>query len=335
MNKKQVILLAVALIIIAAVFILFVAPPSWRAQKSAPKRIAMLTNSDLQLAAFDGIKAGLKELNLVENVDYIIDLKNPKGDRDLTKKMAVDIVSSKPDLIIPISTTATSAVLEADKEAKIPIVAVDVGNFKEVGINNIERPGGFLSAVIADNIATAPKRMEILKMLLPNMKRVGVLVNPNHVSYNEVVQYYTKSAKDLGIEINWYLVTKKEDLGLVMAKAAKDKPDGFMITAEATISGNSALIAPVLKNAKISSIDFNVERGVSSGYLMVYGSARYDIGKQGARMIEKVLHGQNPGDLPVEFVSPASFEINAKLAGEMGITPPKSLLLQATKVYNQ
>ncbi len=295
----------------------------------------MLTNSDLQLAAVDGIKAGFKELNLAENVDYVIDLKNPKGDSDLTKKMAQDIVNSKPDLIIPISTTATNAVLGADKDAKIPVVAVDVGNFKEVGITDIEHPGGFLSAVIADNISTAPKRMEILKTLLPNMKRVGVLANPKHVSYNEVVPTYTKSAKDLGIEVIWYLVTKKEDLGPVMAKAAKDHPGGFMITAEATISGNAALIAPVLQKAKIPSIDFNVERGVSSGYLMVYGAARYDIGKQGARMVEKVLRGQNPGDLPVEFVAPASLEINAKLAGEMGIVIPKPLLLQATKVYNQ
>ena len=333
--SKKTLLIIVILILVIAGFVYFISPLSWRAQKSAPKRIAMLTASDLQLAAVDGIKAGLKEFNLVENVDYIIDLQNPKGDRDLTKKMAKDIVSSKPDLIIPISTTATSAVLDADKDAKIPVVAVDVGNFKEVGINDIERPGGFLSAVIADNIATAPKRMEILKTLLPNMKRVGVLANPKHVSYSEVVPTYTKSAKDLGVEIIWYLIAAKEDLGPVMAKAAKDHPDGFMITAEAIISGNPILIAPVLKKAKISSIDFNVEKGVSAGYMMVFGAARYDIGKQGARMVEKALRGQNPGDLPVEFVTPASFEINTKLADEMGIAVPKSLLLRATKTYNQ
>lgn len=301
----------------------------------APKRISMLLASDLQLNSIDGLKTGLKELGYIEGKDIVIDIKNPKGDRNLTKTMAVEIVASKPDLIVSISTSASSAVRDANKDALLPVVFVDVGNFNELGIENIQRPGGAMTGVVVDNVPAAPKRMEILKTLLPGMKRIGILVNNKHVSYNEILKTHEEGAKKLGFKINWYNVTKKEDVSLAMEKFVKDKPDAFMTTSEATISGNAPLIAPVLRKAKISSIDFNIERGVSSGYLMVYGVARFDTGKQGARIVDKVLKGEKPGNIPIEFASSLRFEINAALAKEMNINVPESLLLQANKVYQE
>lgn len=335
MENKKLFWIIVVILLIVTALIFFVSPPLTKNGGSAPKRIGMLLASDLQLTSVEGIRAGFKELNLVEGRDFIIDLKNPKGDRDLTKKMAVEIVNSKPDLIVPVSTSASSAIREANKDAQIPVVAVDVGNFKELGIENVQRPGGFLTAVVVDNVGVAPKRMEILRTLNPALKTIGVLVNPKHVSYDEIFKVHEDGAKKLGIKILWYEMTKKEEVAPAMVRLVKDRPGAVMTTSEATISGNSDLIAPPLRKAKIASMDFNVERGVSSGYLMVYGASRYDVGKQGARMISKVLSGEKPGDIPLEFASALTFEINAALAGEMGVKIPESLLLQASKVYNE
>ncbi|OGF88923.1 hypothetical protein A3I94_00910 [Candidatus Giovannonibacteria bacterium RIFCSPLOWO2_02_FULL_43_54] len=300
---------------------------------TVPKRVSILLASDLQLVAVDGLKEGLKEFGYIEGKDVVIDVKNPKGDRDLTKTMAAEIVASKPDLVVSVSTSASSAIKDADKEAALPVVFADVGNFKELGIENIQHPGGFMTGVVVDNVPAAPKRMEILKTLLPGMKRVGILVNNKHVSYNEILKTHEDGAKKLGLKITWYNVTKKEEVSPAMVKFIADKPDAFMTTSEATISGNAPLIAPVLRKAKIPSIDFNFERGVSSGYLMVYGVGRFDTGKQAARIIDKVLKGEKPGNIPVEFASSLKFEINAAMAEEMGIKIPESLLLQANKVY--
>lgn len=335
MESKRFFWIVILILLIAAAFVYFVSPPLGKKKESAPKRIAMLLASDLQLAAVEGIRAGFKELDLVEDRDFVIALKNPKGERDLTAKMAREIVSSKPDLIVSVSTSASSAVREANKDAGIPVVAVDVGNFKELGIENIQRPGGFMTGVIVDNVAIAPKRMEILRTLNPALKTIGVLVNPKHVSYDEIVRAHEEGAKKLGIKILWYEVTKRDEVPPAMARLVKNRPDAAMTTSEATISGNSNLIAPPLRKAKIASIDFNIERGVSSGYLMVYGASRHDVGKQGAMMISKVLRGEKPGDIPVEFASTLTFEINAALAMEMGIKIPESLLLQASRVYNE
>ena len=210
---------------------------------TVPKRVSILLASDLQLVAVDGLKEGLKEFGYIEGKDVVIDVKNPKGDRDLTKTMAAEIVASKPDLVVSVSTSASSAIKDADKEAALPVVFADVGNFKELGIENIQHPGGFMTGVVVDNVPAAPKRMEILKTLLPGMKRVGILVNNKHVSYNEILKTHEDGAKKLGLKITWYNVTKKEEVSPAMVKFIADKPDAFMTTSEATISGNAPLIA--------------------------------------------------------------------------------------------
>ena len=337
MNNKLFVAVLVLLLVVGGFSAYFLYYYSAPAPKLPPKRIALLTASDLQLPAVDGLKAGLKELGYIEGENVVFEVKNPKGDRDLTKVLAGEIVASKPDLIVSISTSASRAVKDANKDAArpVPVVFADVGNFEELGIKNIQRPGGFMTGVVVDNVPAAPKRTELLKTLLPNLKRIGVLVNNKHVSYDEILKVYEEGAKKLGLKISWYNVTKKEEVAPAMEKMIAQRPDAFMTTSEAVISGNADLITPLLKKAKIPSIDFNIERGVKSGYLMVYGVSRFDTGKQSARIVDKVLKGASPGDIPVEFALNPTFEISAKLAKDLGITIPESLLSLANKVYNE
>ncbi|KKT41803.1 MAG: ABC transporter substrate binding protein [Candidatus Giovannonibacteria bacterium GW2011_GWA2_44_13b] len=336
MSKKSLLITLLLFLAITAASAYFLYYNAFlQVKSSAPKRIAVLLASDLQLSSVEGLKAGLKEIGYVDGKDITIEVNNPKGDRDLTKKMAADIVALKPDLIVSISTSASSAVKGADKDAAIPVVFADVGNFSELGIENIQHPGGFMTGVVVDNVPAAPKRTELLKTLVPGMKKLGILVNDKHVSYNEILKAHEAGAEKLGIKIIWYNVSKKEDVSPAMEKLVADKVDAYMTTSEATISGNADLIAPVLRKAKIPSIDFNIERGVSSGYLMVYGVSRFDTGKQSARIADKVLRGAKPGDIPVEFASALQFEISTALAKEMNIKIPEPLLLQANKVYQE
>ena len=334
-SKSLFILVLLFLAISAAVLYYFLNSGALNEPVKPPQVISVLIASDLQLSGLDGLKAGLQELGYKLDKYIIIKLNNPKGDRNLTAQMAKDIVASKPDLIVTFSTTAASNINDANKESKIPVVFVDVGNFKQLGITDIRKPGGFMTGVVVDNVPAAPKRMELLKILNPNMKTIGVLVNNKHVSYDEILSAYEEGADKLGIKIIWYNVTTKEAVVEAMTKLIKDAPDAYMTTSEATISGNAALIAPLLKKARIPSIDFNVEVGVQSGYLMVHGVNRFDTGKQSSRIVAKVLRGENPGDIPIEFSSTLTFEINEVLAKEMNIVIPEELLLRANKVYKQ
>ncbi len=331
--KSISVLIVVFLTISAAILYYFVSSPSLTTQNTQPKNIAVLVASDLQLSSAEGVKDGLRELGYMVERDFIISVNNPKGDRNLTVQMAKDIVASKPDMIISLSTTATSAIKDADKDAKIPVVFGDVGNFRQLGIENIKRPGGHMTGVVVDNVPLAPKRMGLLSLLIPNIKTIGILVNPKHVSYEEIIQSYGEGASKLGIKLSWYRISSKEDIPLAMEKLVKDGPDAFMTTSEAAISNNPELITPILKEAKIPSMDFNIEVGAQSGYLMAHGASRYDTGRQSARLAAKVLGGENPGNIPIEFISSPVLEINMALANEMDIKIPESLLLQANKIY--
>src|SRR3989344_3771799 len=334
MNIKSIVFtIFVFLVIAGALLYYFLATPSFVVKEGPPKVIAVLIASDLQLSSVEGVKAGLKELNYQIDKDVIIKLNNPKGDREFTAEMARQMVASKPDLMVGLSTSASSALIEANKDAKLPLVFGDVGNFQQLGITDIKHPGGVMTGVVVDNVGVAPKRMEILKSLSPKIKTIGILLNPKHVSYQDILKSSGEGAEKLGIKLIWYEIAAKEDIAKAMAKLVKEKPDAVMTTSEALISNNPSLITPILRTAKIPSMDFNVEVGIQAGYLMVYGVSRFEIGKQSARIIDKVLKGEDPGSIPVEFASTPSLEINKALADEMGIEIPDPLLSQANKVY--
>lgn len=339
LNKRTalifVLLLVAFLLAVAAFFILNNPNLVNNSGKTSAKKIVMITASDLQLTGVDGIEFGLKEFGYKENEDIIYEVKNPRGDQNLAKKFAAEAVAEKPDLIVSLSTSASKTVSDANVSAKIPIVAVDVGNFNDLGINNIQHPGGFMTGVVVDNVASAPKRLEILHTLVPNAKTIAVLVDPNHLSFKEISRVYESGAKKLGLTIMWRNVTKKEELAGAMDKIIKERPGAFITAPQPLISENSDIITKNLKEAKIASIDQSIERGVKAGYLMVYGVSRFSTGKQAARIIDKVLKGEKPADIPIEFISDLSFEINGALAKEFGIIIPKQLLLQANKIYNE
>ncbi|MBI2036553.1 ABC transporter substrate-binding protein [Candidatus Microgenomates bacterium] len=301
-------------------------------KKTPPKRIAILTASDLQLTAVDGIYAGLAELGYKEGVNVIFNVQNPKGDRELTKKMATEIAASKPDLIVPVSTTATKAVQEAVKGTNIPVVFVDVGTVSELGILDLQRPTGNITGVGTDSTNVAGKRMEILKEIIPAAKTFGILVNPKHVSYEEIKKVHEEAADGLNITVRFYNLTSKEELMQVLQTIAKENPDGVMTTTESLLSANAETIAKALVQAKIPSIDFNEEKGVNAGYLVFYGAQRFDTGKQGARLISKVLKNESPNKIPVEFSTKLRLDINATLAKSMGVTIPQSILRRANKI---
>lgn len=328
-----VLILSLVLIIVAVGFNTFSSlKPLEKRQQPPLKRLGLLLASDLQTSTVDGIKEGLKQLGYVEGENILYDIKNPKGDRELTKKLASDIVASKPDVMIPVSTTATTAILEVNKDANLPTIFVDVGNIKSLKIADLRHPGGNITGIASDSLAVSGKRMEILKELVPDAKLLGILINPKHVSYEENIKVLEEASQALGVKLKLYNVSSVDDLKSVLDQLAKDKPDGMMTTTESILSENANIIAESLRVSKIPSIDFNEEKGINAGYLLLYGVSRFETGKQGARLIDKVLKGENPGEIPVEFSTALKLDVNTSLAEEFGITLPESILLRVGKV---
>lgn len=299
------------------------------------KNVIMLTSSDVQLPAVDGFKSGLSEMGYVDGQTINLSLENPKGDKDLLAKSAEKIVAEKPDLIVAFSTSATKAIQLSVADKKIPVLFADVGNFKELGISNLQQPGNHMTGVVSDSVAEGGKRMEIIKEILPNLKTVGVLVNPTHISYPETKRVHDEAGKRLGLNIKYYAASTNSELTAILNKITSEKPDAVMTSPETFLNTNSKLIAQTLRKAKVPTIDYNQGIGINQGFLAVYGLNRVDTGKQGARLADKILKGEDPGNIPIEFATRLVLEINATVAKEENVTLSKSLLLRANSIYNE
>lgn len=298
-------------------------------EQKTTKKIAVLTASDTQLPAVSGIKSGLVELGLKENGDYTIEVFNPKGDKELAKSLALQILDSNPDLIVPVSTTATKAILEARANRSIPIVFVDVGNLKEIGIKDSHHPGSLVTGVASDSVQFADKRMELLLQAVPNAKIFGVLYNPNHISAEEIIRVHEEAASKLVVKIKFYQVDSEENIEKVLSQIKKDRPDGVLTSTDSLISTNAKKIAESMRLAKIPTIDFNAEMGIKSGYLMMFGALRSGTGNQGSRLIAKILRGETTENIPIEYSLNNKLELNTALAEEFNLIFPESLIIRA------
>ena len=299
------------------------------------KKVILLTSADLQLAGIDAFKSELKNLGYVDGKNVNLQLFNAKSDKNMVVKIAEDAIAAKPDLIVVFSTSETSALLKAKGDKTIPIVFIDVGNFKETGITDLNHPGNHITGVVVTSVQFGGKRMEILKELLPNLKTVGFLADPKHVNYEADKLVVEKAAKDLNINLKSYLASTKPEVEAATKQIVKDHPDALMLGVETAITDQSKIISPAMRAAKIATMDHNAEKGVSEGYLMVYGLYRSDAGESGAKIVDKVLKGEDPGNIPVEVLSNLHLEINETAAKDVGVTIPKSFLLRAKRVYNE
>lgn len=297
-----------------------------------PKRLAILVAGNPMLSVVDGIKDGLKELGYNEGKEVVYELKNPKGDNELMKKMAQEMVASKPDLLVSVSTSATTTLQEANKETGLPSVFVDVQNIQKLNIKSFDKPGGLRTGVVADNVRLLEKRMEILKELLPRAKIFATIGDPSHGNYQTEKEAYQKAAEILGVKFRTYDAKNNDEVKQALALISKDQPDGFLVSNQTLISNNHQVIADGLKKAKIPSIDSNAEFGIDVGYLLMFGFYRYETGKQGAVLIDKVLKGQDPGEIPIEFSKNPNLEINLVTAEEIGLSMPETFLSRAKRV---
>lgn len=327
-------------IIFAAFLVAFVFLSGCTSQTSQVKetpakifKIGILTASDQQIPSFEGFKEKMADLGYQEGRDVEYIFENPKGDRNLTRKLAEDLIGKNLDIYVPFSTTAAKAMQDAQKGTSARIVFGDVGNYAELGLESLRNPGKNITGVTSGKLDLSEKRMELLKELVPSAKTFAINVDPTSVSYDRIKQVNSEAAQRLGITLVVIEEKTQEDvLAAVKAKVKRGKVDGFTIASQAAFSSQVDVISSYLKQEKIPSIDNDLENGVSSSFLMAYSPSRKEMGIQTAMIVDKVLKGAQIDTIPVEFPLTVELQINATLANEMGIELPKGLLNQATLI---
>ena len=279
------------------------------------------------LAAKGPFRQGLADLGYVEGRDFVVEFRWAGGHPERLPDLAADLVRAQVDVIVTTGTPATYAAMQATKT--IPIVFGAAGNVVEKGIvASLARPGGNVTGLTFQ--LGYLKLYQVLKEAAPKVARVVYLYdagsNPRDVAERQRSQ--AKAAK-----VEWQLVALRDDpngVAEAFAEFGRGR-NGLLLDNATPLQLKADQICRLALQRRIPTI--GRDRGFpNAGCLMSYGEDVYEMYRRAAGLVDKILKGAKPGDLPVE--QPTKFEliINLKTAKALGLTVPPPLLLRADQV---
>jgi putative ABC transport system substrate-binding protein len=279
---------------------------------------------------YDPLFSGLRELGYVEGQNLIIERRYAQGNAERFKEFAQEMVRLNVDAIIVVTTPAAMAVRKETKT--IPIVhpaAIDpVGTGL---IASLAHPGGNVTGLAVLNGETSAKRVQLLQEVIPGLSKGAVLWNSANPA-NSLAWRETESAGDkLGVTLTSREVRSLTDFEAAFAAMAERRPDVLLVIQDAlTLENRKAIIDFALQN-KLPSM-FVGKEWVEEGGLMSYGDRLPERYRRAADIVDKVLRGIKPADIPVE--QPTTFElaVNLKTAKAIGLTLPPAFLARADVV---
>jgi putative ABC transport system substrate-binding protein len=322
MNKK----------IVVRFFAILVLVSVHLAQAQQPKiyRVGVVISGGPYNSAIDGLKDGLKDLGFTEGKHYVLEIRDLKGDRTAEEDAARSLERDKVDLIYAVPTNVATSVKRAT--TKVPIVfAVGSDPVTNGLVESFARPGGRLTGVHYLAGELTAKRLEILKAILPEMRKVVTFYDPGIAIGIAGLKTAREVARQLKIEILERPVASVEELrrGVLALKA--HEADAYFHSNSAMVTSQAQFIIDTARAKKLPTMF--AEQGLAAqGALAGYGTSYYEVGRLSAAYVQRILAGTSPRELPVETFSRIGLAVNLKTAREIGVTIPQSVLLRADQV---
>jgi putative tryptophan/tyrosine transport system substrate-binding protein len=299
------------------------------AERTRLFRIGVLTESWGPTPSVVGLREGLRELGYREDEQFVIGVRFTQGELTALPAAARELVQHGVDLIFISQPGAAKAAQLAT--TRIPIVFAGVGDPIGLGlIQSFARPGGNITGVTNLNLDLSPKRLEVFRQIIPGLKLVLFPYDPTDAYAVAQARVHRNAARRLGIELVEQTVYSEEEARATLAQVRKGDVDGILAP-----DGNSFNIPGfILEAAPQQAIPTMFEGAfwVEQGALASYGPNQYETGRQAARLVDKILRGGKPAEVPVEVNPKIEFAINLKVAKALGITIGPEVLYQADRL---
>jgi putative ABC transport system substrate-binding protein len=308
---------------------LLAVPLAAQAQQGARVvRIGYLDGSSPS-ARTTAFKEGLRDLGYAPS-HYVIDPRYAEGYDDRLRELAADLVGDKPDVILAVGPPPALAAARAT--STIPIVFVGVGDPVGTGlVPNLSRPPGNVTGITLLAVELAAKRLEILKEAVPRAARVAIIWNPaNPVNAREFKEAQT-AASALTVTLLPVELRSPDELDVALNAATRDRADAVWVLSSPATFLNRPRIVGYMTQHRLPTMCALREYALSGG-LLSYGPSYADHFRRAASLVDRIVKGTKPADLPVE--QPTKFElvINLKTAKALSLTIPPSLLQRADQV---
>jgi putative ABC transport system substrate-binding protein len=310
-------------------------PLAVRAQQPARPLIGFLVSGSADSFAIfvDAFKQGMLDNGMVEDRDYVLDLRFADGDYSRFPTLAAGAVQRKPAAIIVTTISAARAAQHATKT--IPIVMTGLIDPVGIGlIDSLARPGGNTTGL--SNIAqdVMPKLVEVLRATFPTIKTIAILFNPTNPANRELMsKQIPAQASSIGVTLRPVEFRGAKELDATFAALGQQSPEALVVMSDAALYDLRERISALALRYRLPTIAY-VPEFTDAGALMSYGPPRRAMYRRSAHYVKKILAGAKPADLPVEQPTQIELSINLQTAKALGITIPDGLLARADRIVD-
>jgi putative tryptophan/tyrosine transport system substrate-binding protein len=303
-------------------------PVAARAQRGKLARIGalVLTQGDAQSLG-RALGEGLRELGYVEGQSFNFEFRSADGNTDRLPALAADLVRLPVDVIVATFTPCALAAKQAT--TTIPIVMVAVADPVGAGlVQSLARPGGNITGFSNMGAETAGKSVELLREMLPQLRRVAVLANPVDPFTRPLLEQVHLAGRTTGIEIAPIAMARGSDeLEAAFATMTQERAEAVVVQGIFF----SRTVADLAVKYRLPSASV-LRQFAQAGGLISYGADVSDIFRRSAVLVHKILQGTKPSDLPVELPTKFDLVVNLKTAKALGLDVPWFLQQRADEV---
>jgi len=272
----------------------------------------------------------LSELGYAEGIDIVYDIQSAQGDLATAQTIARKFQSDGVDLILAIATPTAQAAAHIVKDIPILITAVTDPVAAEL-VESIERPGTNVTGT--SDLTPVRAQLELLKEIAPNAKRVGIVYNAGEVNSVVQVEIARAAAAELGLTIVEATAGNSSEV-LQAAQSLQGRVDAMYVPTDNTVVSALESVVGVAERAGIPLIAGEAD-SVAKGALATVGIDYYKLGRQTADIAHRVLQGENPAHIPIEYLNEQSVVLNAGAARRMKVDIPESVRARAVRIIEE
>jgi len=300
-----------------------------------PAKIARIgwmsrASSTAKDANMDAFRQGMRELGYVEGRSFVMEPRYADGKNELMPGQAAELERLGVDVII----AGPFEALQAAKQSttRVPIIMTPSVDPVVTGVvSSLDRPGGSITGITEMMPELTPQRLQLLKQIVPTLSRVAILWRPGTLSepaFQKMLRDTQAAARSINVQVQVVEAAKVEDFDAAFSAMAMDRVDGLIVLVNPMYFVQRQQIVDRAAKQRLPAI-YEWKPFVQSGGLISFGADVPDVYRRAAGLVDKILKGAKPGELPVQ--GPALFDmgVNLKAAKALGLTIPESIIKQA------
>jgi|KBSSwiStaDraftv2_1062776.scaffolds.fasta_scaffold18599_7 putative ABC transport system substrate-binding protein len=275
-----------------------------------------------------GLREGLRDLGYVEGQSVMLEYQYAEGKPERLPELAAGLVRARVDVIVVVGCQAAMAARGVT--ATVPIVMAPVGDPIACGVvASLARPGGNVTGVSLMTTELIPKRLSLLKEVVPGLTRLGLVFHSSRRGLKTI----EREAATMGIKVVWLEIAGPETIGTLRKGIRAARVHALSTLDHPVTDGLAPRVAEIALQERLPTV-FPFREAVEAGGLMSYATSIVPLQRRAATYVHRILNGTSPAELPVEQADQFELVVNLKVARALRLTIPSSVLLQANQVID-